>query len=276
MLKAIILTSEERNEIKLAYASDDIYQYVSVIAENISSRSKSFYLRQEELFYEVMDVVDSIREGEGTPEAANFALSAYKKLFAKYRDRLEDSQADVLEDLHLNTAAVIYTASSLLTLSSAPNTVQYIPALIGSIEGDPANVSYLMKLSQTTMTRNMSNEAVKAWTVYYLSDKYISDDIKDLLRRIREFDYLNVDAIAYLPSGWSYDEFMKNFRDALMGEAKVLIPFLKRYQGLDVFDFHHDGLKTVFQKLRNRFPEMREYGYPNFEKYAKKEKFSTT
>ena len=273
MLKAIILTNAERNEINIAYATDAIYQYVCAIADNISSKSKSFYLRKEELFYEVLEVVDSIRENENTQEAANFALSAYKKLSAEYRNLLEDHQSVTLDDIYLNAAAVIYTASSLLTLSSAPNSIHYIPTLIGSID-KPSNVTYLMKLSQIMMKRNLTNDTVISWAAYYMSDRYISDEMRNLLDHIRQFDYLEVEMLSSLPIPCSYDEFMNSFRDALRAEAKILIPFLKRYQLLGVFNFHHDGLKTVYNKLRERFPEMREYGYPNFEKYAKLECFN--
>lgn len=269
MLKAIILRSEERSEISLAYASEDMYRYISVIADNISSKSQHFYLLKEELFYEVMRVVDTIREYEGTDEAANYALSAYKKLFNNYRSLIDEPQANFLEDLRLNTAAVIYTAASLLTISSAPNTVQYIPTLIGSIEGSPANITYLMKLCQTSIRRNLSDEAIKAWTAYYMSDRFISEEMREIVLRIREFNYIDVEQLNNL-SNYSYEEFMGKFRDHLTAEANVLLPFLKKYKVLGVFNFHNDDLRTIFEKLRARFPEMRPYDYPNFEKYARK------
>lgn len=268
MLKAIILRSEERSEISLAYASNDIYRYISVIADNISSKSQQFYLLKEELFHEVLMVVDTIRKYEGTDEAANYALSAFNKLFNNYRSLIDEPQANILDDLRLNTAAVTYTAASLLTLSSAPDTVQYIPALIGSIEGNPANVPYLMKLSQSSIKRNLSDEAINAWTAYYMSDRFISDEMNEILLRIREFNYIDMEGLNRLGL-YSYEKFMDMFRDALKAEANILLPFLKRYKDMGIFNFHNDDPRIVFAKLRARFPEMRQYDYPNFEKYAR-------
>ena len=48
------------------------------------------------------------------------------------------------------------------------------------------------------------------------------------------------------------------------GTAPELATFLKRYHKQGLLDFKGHSKKQIFDHLRQHFPEMRDYDYPNF------------
>lgn len=267
-----ILSKEEKCEISRQFADDTVYIFVSNLVTVITYLHPAFPLSTEEVYCSVIDGIDTIRDIEGTRDCENFVDSLYKQLCVSMQ-KTERGRMDNA-DLHRATALIVYSISTLLTITHLPCPLKYAMKLQMSIDDPDYTVSRMMSdITQTAIKDIFNRQSIDAWRDYYLSDTWRSIQIEETLCKLRQFDYISFRGLKEYGL-IQYEQFVSDFQHAAEADADTLVKFLLRYRSLAILDFHHDSLKQIFENIQRRFPTMKKYGYPNFAKYANKEGLS--
>ena len=222
---------------------------------------------EEDVYCQVMQVIDYLRTMPDD-DAIHYIDRLYKNLVISYRQQLSSQPTpDTL--IHLAAAAVLFLASCLLTLTAQPGALKYALALQMNIDdADFSNTRMLLHQASEAFKTHMDRPTKTQWTQYYLSDSSVCRQIQEILKKVRDFNYVNMDAleeyIANINHQMTYESFMNDFRIAAETDAPTLADFLHRYEKLGILNFHHDTKRTIHDKLQAYFPTMAKYTYTNF------------
>ena len=244
------LSKEEKVEIKQRFANDPIFKAINNIVTDITYQFNDFPLATEDIYCKVMDVIDTIRETEGSRECTIFMDSLYKRLYNTIHH-------------HLSTATILYIASALLSTSRQPTALKYAMALQLQID-DPgfSNTRLLLHKTQEAFDLYLDQPTTEQWQQYYLSENYVCDQITDAINKIRNFNYIDMEKLEEYGL-ISYEKFITEFRLAAEADAPTLAAFLRKYEKLGILNFHNDSKKNILDKLQAYFPTMRRYSYGN-------------
>lgn len=265
-----ILSKRERCEVHQQIEDDVIYKFIRQVITDITYQCPTFPISAEDVYCEVMKIIDTIRENEGSRECDIYVGSKYKELFTECLSLIKSENADVnIKNVHRTTATIIYISSVLLLMVHQTNAGKYAMALQMSID-DPDFFITRMLLEKTVagIGLQFNEQTTEQWQAYYQSDLSKNIQIQDLLKAVRQFDYIDMRGLEEYGLK-TYDEFITLFQQATEADAPILVEFLRKYQTLGILNFHHDNAKQILENIRMRFPSMKKYDYANFAKYVK-------
>lgn len=270
----ITLSKEERCEVSRLFADDLMYKFINNFVTDITYQHPTFPLTTQDVYCAVIDSIDTIRENEGTRDCITYIDSLYKQLCVTISTADASCHGTDKEVSRITAAVIVYTISSLLTISRHPQALKYAMALQMSIDDPDYSVTRILsEKTESAIKAVFSEQSLNQWREYYMSDMCLSMQIEDVLDNIRQFDYINMHGIEACGIT-SYEQFITDFRKAAEADADTLVKFLLRYMSLGYIEFHHDNLKQIYEKIHKRFPTMKNYDYANFAKYAKKDGLS--
>lgn len=172
-----------REAVRNRYASSELlYKMMSKGARELEKQMAHFRFAVEELFVEVMTMMDAVKEDA---ESASGVYEDYwNTLYCDLRD-LDTADSDDGE-LRLATSEVVYLAMQLLAMCQGRRYTNISACLMGQLaECHPEAFDELNKLFMPEVWR-LDEDKVKARIQAYMEDEeeWISDDIADMLENL--------------------------------------------------------------------------------------------
>lgn len=173
------LRRKEREAVKSKYAQGELlYKAMGKGARELEKRMGHFRFSVEELFMEVMSVVDNVKE---SPSDAHELLDDWwNTLYCDFRDL--DTAESPDEEIRLATSEVVYVAMLLLNMCQGIAYTRISVTLMGQLgESHPEAFDELQKLFMPELWR-IGEEKIRARINAYMEgEEWISDDITDML-----------------------------------------------------------------------------------------------
>lgn len=253
------LQIKERDVLKDLCTNHPIYIVISNVVLELSVECTHFHLMPEDVFMEIMDMIDTIREIDEDSKAIEYVQQLYKRLRSHYR-QITTNQTNVQEDIELYVAEIIYGAALALSIAkSKPH------QLVATALCDLVSIAKINKL-YPIFSKNiklLNNQQLCEWDEYLLSDTYIADNLIDALTRTDYCTYIVRENIA-TSNLYTLNEYEAQLKRQCQKEAKTLIEFLIRGENLGYLDFGRDKLKDIYNELKMHFPNSIKYSYTNF------------
>lgn len=214
----------------------------------------------EDVFVEVLEIIDSIREQDTTEEIYAYVRSVYGELYSAFKGRVDGAIAEAVSDIQLCVAEVVYGAAVALLLSDAANTQTLALRLIRQIP-DAGMVKKLMALFQPAADA-LTLQAKNEWKTYYHSDSYLTEQIITLAAQSTYCEYLVPEVLTqHCESVDGYEEMLKVH---CKRDAATLVSFLQSGEERGCLHFKKHSKKQIFETLKAHFPDTIKYTYPNF------------
>ena len=173
------LRRKEREAVKSKYAQGELlYKAMGKGARELEKRMGHFRFSVEELFMEVMSVVDNVKE---SPSDAHELLDDWwNTLYCDFRDL--DTAESPDEEIRLATSEVVYVAMLLLNMCQGIAYTRISVTLMGQLgESHPEAFDELQKLFMPELWR-IGEEKIRARINAYMEgEEWISDDIANML-----------------------------------------------------------------------------------------------
>lgn len=173
------LRRREREAVKSKYAQGELlYKAMGKGARELEKRMGHFRFTVEELFMEVMSVIDNVKECPA--DAHELVDDWWNTLYCDFRDL--DTAESPDEEIRLATSEVVYVAMLLLNMCQGVAYTRISATLMGQLtESHPEAFDELQKLFMPELWR-IGEEKVRArMNAYMEGEEWISDDIADML-----------------------------------------------------------------------------------------------
>ena len=276
----VTLSIIKRNAIGKLCADNIVFR-ISQLPSIQECINQNEYLKvyPEQLFFETIDIIDSIRELD-FPDSGNYALSLYNKLVIEntgYANQLTKNCVDIKHKILVNeveslSALTVYISACAILLSKSKHAAELYQNLISPLTSEQNR--YFIKLFDK-LASALSERQKTEWQKYYSSDAYISEDILAQFESMHRCMYIQPEKIMEVGVR-TVEEYEEDLRIACEGSASVLVKFLKQGLQLGYLHFYSHNGKEVLINLQNSFPSMKRYTYSNFNAECKKEGLSFT
>lgn len=176
------LRRSEREAVKNKYASTELlYKVMSKGAREVEKQMAHFRFTVEELFLEVMTIMDAVKED--AENAYDVYADYWDTLYCDLRD-LDTANSDE-EELRIATSEVVYMAILLLSMCKGRYYAKLSASLMEQIVAcHPETFDKLSKLFMPEVWR-LDEVKVKVRVQAYMdSEEWISDDIAEMLESL--------------------------------------------------------------------------------------------
>lgn len=176
------LRRSEREAVKNKYASTELlYKVMSKGAREVEKQMAHFRFTVEELFLEVMTIMDAVKED--AENAYDVYADYWDTLYCDLRD-LDTANSDE-EELRIATSEVVYMAILLLTMCKGRCCAKLSASLMEQIVAcHPEAFDKLSKLFMPEVWR-LDEDKIKVRIQAYMdSEEWISDDIAEMLENL--------------------------------------------------------------------------------------------
>lgn len=190
MLMQNRLSKRERDAILNHYKNDILFKWMNRSGRGLEREMTRFRFSVEELFLEVMRIVDQAKESPR--DAREEYADLWNTLFCKYRDiDIADSKETEIE---MAVSEVIYVSQHLLGMLESSRYASLCLELTGQISLNSAQgYEKMMQIFVPEMYK-LKEETLRARIEAYMQnyDEWISDNICDMLKELPE-ERKNVD-----------------------------------------------------------------------------------
>lgn len=177
------LRKGEREAVRNRYAQAELlYKVMSKGAREVEKQMDHFRFAVEELFSEVMTIMDAVKED--AESASELCESYWDTLYCDLRDL--DTANSSGEELRLATSEVVYLAMLLLTMCQGRRHISISANLMEQLAGcHPEAFDKLSKLFMPEVWR-LGEDKVKSRVQAYMEDdeEWISDEIAEMLESL--------------------------------------------------------------------------------------------
>lgn len=257
------LQIQERDVLRDLVTDHPIYLLVTNAVLDINAEVRKFQLFPEDIFLEVIDLIDTIREINNDEHSIKYIKELKVRMTQHYAQRA--NQSDAMQDINLYVTEVLYAASCALSITKTKHYSSVTMAL-----QDLLSITQKHKLLPHFLSsiKLLSNEKLNDWEQYIKSNDYLADK---LITAIENADYC-----CYIVresfkdnSIYTLDSYEKKLKTACTKGASNLIRTLKQGESLGYLDFEEDDMKTIYDTLVEHFPNTIDYGYKHFANTAK-------
>lgn len=184
MLMQNRLSKRERDAILNHYKNDILFKWMNRSGRGLEREMTRFRFSVEELFLEVMRIVDQAKESPR--DVREEYADLWNTLFCKYRDiDIADSKETEIE---MAVSEVIYVSQHLLGMLESSRYASLCLELTGQISLNSAQgYEKMMQIFVPEMYK-LKEEALRARIEAYMQndDEWISDNICDMLKELPE------------------------------------------------------------------------------------------
>lgn len=176
------LRRHEKEAIHERYKDEPLYQLLYAPTKAFERKMKHFALSSDEVFMEVMDVLDYFKANK--QEARYHARSLFDTVFTDYRELADTQVSD--EEITLATSVMLYGVVMCLNQVTL-NTYTSLATIILTQLSDPqnhVNVSHLHDNYYPTYCRLDAQQLQDSFVDYMKSERVISKEIKDMLAEL--------------------------------------------------------------------------------------------
>ena len=180
MLMQSRLSRRERDAVLNHYQNDVLFKWMNRSARALQREMKRFRFSVEELFLEVMRILDQAKESP--QDAREECADLWNMLFCKYRD-MDTADAEDAE-IEMAVAEVLYVSQHLLGMLGSSLYAPLCFQLTGQINQNSAQGYEKMMQRFVPEMHKLKEETLRARIEAYMQDdneEWISDDICDML-----------------------------------------------------------------------------------------------
>lgn len=179
MLMQSRLSRRERDAVLNHYQNDVLFKWMNRSARVLQREMKRFRFSVEELFLEVMRILDQAKESP--QDAREEYADLWNTLFCKYRD-MDTVDAEDAE-IEMAVSEVLYVSQHLLGMLGGSKYASLCFQLTGQINQNSAQGYENMMLRFVPEMHKLKEENLHARMEAYMQDdeEWISDDICDML-----------------------------------------------------------------------------------------------
>lgn len=184
MLMQNRLSKRERDAILNHYKNDILFKWMNRSGRGLEREMTRFRFSVEELFLEVMRIVDQAKESPR--DAREEYADLWNTLFCKYRDI--DTADSKETEIEMAVSEVIYVSQHLLGMLESSRYASLCLELTGQISLNSAQgYEKMMQIFVPEMYK-LKEEALRARIEAYMQDddEWISDNICDMLKELPE------------------------------------------------------------------------------------------
>ena len=184
MLMQNRLSKRERDAILNHYKNDILFKWMNRAGRGLEREMTRFRFSVEELFLEVMRIVDQAKESPR--DAREEYADLWNTLFCKYRDI--DTADSKETEIEMAVSEVIYVSQHLLGMLESSRYASLCLELTGQISLNSAQgYEKMMQIFVPEMYR-LNEETLRARIEAYMQndDEWISDNICDMLKELPE------------------------------------------------------------------------------------------
>lgn len=184
MLMQNRLSKRERDAILNHYKNDILFKWMNRSGRGLEREMTRFRFSVEELFLEVMRIVDQAKESPR--DAREEYADLWNTLFCKYRDI--DTADSKETEIEMAVSEVIYVSQHLLGMLESSRYASLCLELTGQISLNSAQgYEKIMQIFVPEMYR-LNEETLRARIEAYMQndDEWISDNICDMLKELPE------------------------------------------------------------------------------------------
>jgi hypothetical protein len=257
------LQIQERNVLRDLVTDHPIYLLITNAMLDINAGMRKFQLFPEDIFLEVIDLIDTIREINNDEHSIKYIKELKVRMTQHYAQRA--NQSDAMQDINLYVTEVLYAASCALSITKTKPYSSVTMAL-----QDLLSITQKHKLLPYFLSsiKLLSNEKLNDWEQYIKSDDYLADKLITAIENADYFYYIVREAFKDNPL-YTLDSYENQLRTACTKGAPNLIRMLKRGESLGYLDFEDVDIKTIYDALVEHFPNTIDYGYKHFANTAK-------
>lgn len=177
------LRKSEREAVRNRYAQAELlYKVMGKGAREVEKQMVHFRFAVEELFVEVMAIIDAVKED--AESASGLCESYWNTLYCDLRDLDTANSSD--EELRMATSEVVYLAMQLLAMCQGRRHISISANLMEQLAG--CHPEAFDKLSKRFMPEvwRLGEDKVKARIQAYMEDEeeWISDEITEMLESL--------------------------------------------------------------------------------------------
>lgn len=171
---------EEKQAVNSRYGEEWLFRMLCNPGRRFEREAGTFRLSAEELYAECAGILDKIKERD-TADAELYVSGLWDELFCTYRDIDTGNATD--EDLQMAVSAVLYGVIMCLGLSDRSKYATLCGKIMMLLHDPehPAQVQHLHDVYMQTYWRLNSAELQTAFEDYMRSERFISDEIEDML-----------------------------------------------------------------------------------------------
>lgn len=185
------LNKRERDAVLNHYKNEVLFKWMNRAGRGLEREMKSFRFSVEELFLEVMRIVDQAKESPW--DAREEYADLWNTLFCKYRDI--DTADSKETEIEMAVSEVIYVSQHLLGMLESPRYASLCLELIRQINQNSAQgYEKMMQIFVPEMYR-LKEETLRVRIEAYMQDddEWISDNIYDMLKGLPDEVYKKAD-----------------------------------------------------------------------------------
>ena len=198
------LCKRERDAVLERYRNDVLFKWMNRSARALEREMRRFRFSVEELFLEVMDILDRVKESPR--DAREECADMWNTLFCRYRD-MDTADAEDAE-IELAVLEVIYVSQHLLGMLGGYRYASLCLQLAGQISQNSAEgYGRMMNVFVPEMYK-LKEETLRARVEAYMQDddEWISDNICDMLDALPDEVHRKVDGSQVESSAASGDQ----------------------------------------------------------------------
>lgn len=173
------LRRKEREAVKSKYAQGELlYKAMGKGARELEKRMGHFRFTVEELFMEVMSVIDNVKECPA--DAHELVDDWWNTLYCDFRDL--DTAESPDEEIRLATSEVVYVAMLLLNMCQGVAYTRISATLMCQLtESHPEALEEMQKLFLPELWRLGEEKVCTRINAYMEGEEWISDDIAEMI-----------------------------------------------------------------------------------------------
>lgn len=174
------LRRHEKEAIHNKYKDEPLYKLLYAPTKAFEREMKLFTLSSDEVFMEVMDILDRLKMDKN--EARDYARSLWDTYYCDYRDLADTQVSD--EEITLATSVVLYGVVMCLNQAVSYTSLSAIILTQLSDPNNRVNVSHLNETYNKTYYRLNAQQIADAFVDYMKSERRVSQEIEELLSQL--------------------------------------------------------------------------------------------
>lgn len=259
------LQIQERNALIDYIAKHPIYNLIKHVVYNTHVECSYLTLFPEDIFLEIMDLIDTIRENNNCQESINYINDLKAKLVLQYMNHAQTQEAK--HEINLYVAEILYGASCALSIAKC-KPYKEVATYLCDLLTIPQKHK-LFPLFQRAI-KQLTQKQFCDWDEYFTCNDYLTDTLIDIIENTDYCIYIIREAFVDNPFYKSIDEYEKSLKTYCSYDAPTLVQKLQQHEQIGYLDFISHSLRKIFKNLDTHFPNTIKYEYANFAAAAKK------
>lgn len=174
------LRRHEKEALRREYGENIIFRALLTPCRSYEAEAKGFCLAAEEVFMEVMRLLDAVKEN---PQDAQFRMKGlWNELFVDYRDFAGENIGD--EAIHLSVGIVVQTVVVCLEAACGTFCTTLAMELMTQMALHNQPTAEMMERFTANLARLGEERLAETVMAYIESDVFLSDEIDDLLQSL--------------------------------------------------------------------------------------------